>query len=177
MYFCDLFRLNMVEDRSQLQRYARFFGLYMGIFWIFKFILFPLGLKIPFLQLLFIGLTLVSPFMGYYFVKLYRNKVTGCVISFSHAWIFTLMMYLYASLLVAVAHYLYFRYIDHGFLYSSYSLTLEQLQTLYPEGMETLLQQARTCWILSATTQASKSPCNCSTIIFSGQAFWLFPLR
>lgn len=45
------------------------FGTYMGAYWILKFILFPLGLTIPFLLFLFFGLTLGVPFMGYYYAR------------------------------------------------------------------------------------------------------------
>nr|DAZ07298.1 MAG TPA: hypothetical protein [Caudoviricetes sp.] len=32
----------MTESRSNLQKYAMHFGTYMGVYWILKFILFPL---------------------------------------------------------------------------------------------------------------------------------------
>ena len=61
------------------------FGTYMGIYWILKFILFPLGFHIPFLSLLFVILTLAVPFIGYHYVKMYRDKICGGSIQFSHA--------------------------------------------------------------------------------------------
>lgn len=92
------------------------FGTYMGGFWILKFMLFPVGLSVPFLLFLFMGLTLCVPFMGYYFTRMYRNQVCGGSIGFLHAWVFTVFMYLFAALLTAVAHYVYFRFIDHGYI-------------------------------------------------------------
>ena len=80
------------------------FGTYMGIYWILKFILFPLGFHIPFLSLLFVILTLSVPFIGYHYAKMYRDKICGGSIQFSHAMLFTIFMYMFASLLVAVAH-------------------------------------------------------------------------
>ena len=38
----------MTENRGYMQRYAMLFGTYMGGFWILKFILFPVGLSVPF---------------------------------------------------------------------------------------------------------------------------------
>lgn len=96
----------MTENRNYLQKYAMHFGTYMGAYWILKFILFPLGFTIPFLSLLFMGLTIGVPFIGYHYVKMYRNKICGGAISFAHACLFTLFMYMFASLLVAVAHYI-----------------------------------------------------------------------
>ena len=76
----------MAENKGYMQ-YAMLFGTYLGGYWILKFILFPLGLTIPFLSFLFVGLTLCVPFMGYYYVRMYRNTVCSGSISFLHAWI------------------------------------------------------------------------------------------
>lgn len=70
------------------------FGTYMGVYWILKFILFPLGLSIPFLLFLFFGLTLGVPFMGYYYARTYRDKVCGGSIRFLQAWVF-IVFYVY----------------------------------------------------------------------------------
>lgn len=108
-------------------QYAMLFGTYLGGYWILKFILFPLGLTIPFLSFLFVGLTLCVPFMGYYYVRMYRNTVCSGSISFLHAWIFTVFMYMFAALLTAVAHYIYFRFIDHGFVINAYESQIDIL--------------------------------------------------
>ena len=121
----------MTENRSYLQKYAMHFGTYMGIYWILKFILFPLGFHIPFLSLLFVILTLAVPFIGYHYVKMYRDKICGGSIQFSHAVLFTIFMYMFASLLVAVAHYAYFQFIDHGFIINSYIQLWDELMTRF----------------------------------------------
>ena len=126
----------MTENRNYLQKYAMHFGTYMVAYWILKFILFPLGFTIPFLSLLFMGLTIGVPFIGYHYVKMYRNKICGGAISFAHACLFTLFMYMFASLLVAVAHYIYFQFIDHGFIITQCMNDMEQMLVTLP-GMET----------------------------------------
>lgn len=117
----------MAENRGYMQRYAMLFGTYMGGFWILKFILFPVGLSVPFLLFLFMGLTLCVPFMGYYYARMYRNQVCGGGISFLHAWIFTVFMYMFAALLAAVAHYIYFRFIDHGYVINTCETMVDTL--------------------------------------------------
>lgn len=116
----------MAENKGYMQ-YAMLFGTYLGGYWILKFILFPLGLTIPFLSFLFVGLTLCVPFMGYYYVRMYRNTICSGSISFLHAWIFTVFMYMFAALLTAVAHYIYFRFIDHGFVINAYESQIDIL--------------------------------------------------
>lgn len=112
------------------------FGTYMGVYWILKFILFPLGLSIPFLLFLFFGLTLGVPFMGYYYARTYRDKVCGGSIRFLQAWVFIVFMYMFAALLTAVAHYIYFRFIDHGFIVNTYMGMFDELSNKEVPGIE-----------------------------------------
>ena len=130
----------MAENKGYMQ-YAMLFGTYLGGYWILKFILFPLGLTIPFLSFLFVGLTLCVPFMGYYYVRMYRNTVCSGSISFLHAWIFTVFMYMFAALLTAVAHYIYFRFIDQSqidILNKSGVPDIEAYTNMFQETLETV---------------------------------------
>lgn len=121
-------------------------GTYMGGFWILKFIFFPLGLTNPFLLFLFLGLTICVPFMAYYYTKMYRNRVCGGAITFSHAWSFTTLIYFFAALLTFVAHYVYFRFIDHGYILNTYESMINEVfaQASMPglEGYETQFRDA-----------------------------------
>lgn len=92
------------------------FGTYMGIFWIAKFAFLPLGLTSPFLLFIFVGLTIMVPVMGYRFTKLFRDKICGETITFMQAFVFQVFMYMFASLLTAAGHYIYFRFIDKGYI-------------------------------------------------------------
>lgn len=129
----------MTEKRINLQGYAMNFGTFMGVYWIAKFVLFPLGFANPLMFLLFIGLTIAVPFIGYRYAKSFRDKVCGGSISFMQAWIFMIFMYLFASLLVAVAHYIYLRYIDNGYIIEAWRGLFENSQNL-TESMETMKQ-------------------------------------
>ena len=125
-----------------MQQYAMIFGTYMGVFWILKFTLLPLGMTSPFLLLLFICLTLCVPFMGYYYTKIYRDKVCGGTIGFLHAWVFDIFMYVCAALLTAVAHYVYFRFIDQGFMLDTLRQQSMQMTgniLMSPEQMKTYI--------------------------------------
>ncbi|MBE6284740.1 MAG: DUF4199 domain-containing protein [Mediterranea massiliensis] len=106
----------MEDERNNIQRMAMNFGTCMGVFWILKFIMFPLGMTTPFLSLTFIILTMAVPFLGIHYARTYRNRYCDGVINVGRAFTFTWMMYLFASLLTALAHYIYFSYIDDGFI-------------------------------------------------------------
>lgn len=135
----------MANNNRNMQQNAMLLGTYMGVFWILKFILFPLGMSAPFFSLLFIVLTLCVPFLGYYYARMYRNQVCQGYISFGQAWMFTTFMYMFASVLVAVAHYIYFRYLDNGFILDtceSQIALIEAANLPNTEGYITTLREA-----------------------------------
>ena len=161
----------MAENRIYIQRYAMLFGAYLGVYWIIGSALFPLGFTIPFLLLLFIGFVIGGPFVGYYYAKNYRNRVCGGSISFSHAWVFTSLTYVFASLLAAAAHYIYFRFIDQGFLVDTYTRMVDELfsqggptvtgMEIYKEQMEQACEQL-----------SSLTPIEITMQLFSNNIFW-----
>lgn len=130
------------ERPTTLQEQAMYFGTYMGLFWIFKFIFLPTGFTVPLLQLLFILLTLFVPILGYLYARRYRNVYCHGNISFFKAFAFVVFMYLFASLLTAAAHYIYFRFIDHGYLINTYITEIETIKASAPtEDMKTSITQ------------------------------------
>lgn len=132
------------NNKGSMQRYAMLFGTYMGGFWIAKFTLFPLGLSSPFLLLIFLGLTLYVPFLGFKYTKKYREQVLGGSISFLHAWAFNLLLYAFAALLTSMAHYVYFQFIDHDYILSTYQTLLEEVSATAAPGMESYISQLKT---------------------------------
>ena len=74
--------------------------------------------------------------IGYYYVRMYRDKICGGSIQFSHAVLFTIFLYMFASLLVAVAHYIYFQFIDNGFIINSYTQLWDELMANTPALIE-----------------------------------------
>lgn len=130
-----------MENRSLINKYAMRFGTYMGIFWIVKFAFFPLGFIVPLLEFLFLILTVMVPFVGYYFTRSYRDHGCGGGISFSHAWIFTTFLYMFTAMFTAVGHYIYFRFIDNGFIFNSYLGMLEEVGKAKVAGFGASLKQ------------------------------------
>ncbi len=159
----------MAENRGYIQRYAMLFGAYLGVFWIVGAAFFPLGLSNPLLFLLFIAFVVGGPFVGYYYASTYRKQVCGGYMSFSHAWLFTMLMYIFAALLAAAAHYIYFRFIDGGYIINTYTALINDFfsnpatsgMAPYKEQMEQALEQ------LSRLT-----PIDITMQIFSNNIFW-----
>lgn len=119
------------------------YGTYMGLFWIVKFSFIPLGFGVmPVLQLLFVLCTLFVPVLGYLFVRKYRNKYNEGDFPFLKAFHFTALMYLAAILLVAVAHYVYFKYMDHGYLVDCYQQQIQAMKEVYKGADSALVDNA-----------------------------------
>ena len=134
----------MTENKSTLQEYAMRYGTAMGIFWACKFVLFPLGMNMPLLLMFFFILTLSVPILGYLFVRKYRELQCEGVLNFSKAYIFTIFMYMFASLFVAVIHYLYFRYMDNGMIVNTYQGMIDQMNAVATGDMKESLEQFST---------------------------------
>lgn len=136
-----------------MQRYAMLSGTYMGIFWILKFVLIPTGMTTPLLLFLFLCLTLCVPFLAFRYTKAYRNNACDGSISFLHAWAFNVFMFICASLLTSVAHYVYFEFIDQGYLLGVCESMLQTLKGESIPGMEAYTRQMEESLnILSALT-------------------------
>ena len=76
----------------------------MGLFWICKFIFLPAGFSVPILQLLFFVMTCFVPFLGLIYTRRYREVYCDGYLTFGRAFLFSVSMYLFASLLTAAAH-------------------------------------------------------------------------
>lgn len=140
-----------MDNKAFLQKYAMRFGTFMGIFWIGKFFLFPLGLEIAILQYVFIALCIYVPFLGYRFAKKYRDDVCCGEISFVHAWVFVTFMYLFASLFTSVGHYIYFQFIDYGYIANTYLLILQESSKVgAPEWKEIIKQMNEAVSVFSS---------------------------
>ena len=160
----------MAEYRNYIQRYAMLFGAYLGVYWIVGAAFFPLGLAYPLLFLLFIGFVIGGPFVGYHYVRLYRKQACGGYISFAHAWLFAMLMYVFAALLAAAAHYIYFRFIDGGYIINTYTALINDFfaQSEATAGMSAYKEQLE-----QALEQLSRlSPIDITMQIFSNNIFW-----
>ena len=131
----------MTDKKPTLQESAMRYGTLMGIFWTLKFVLFPAGMGMPVLLMDFFLLTLIVPVAGFFFVRQYRDRECEGVLNFSRAFLFTSFMYMFAALFTAVAHYIYFRYIDHGMIIATYQDMLSTMDQVATDSMKESIDQ------------------------------------
>ena len=110
-------------------------GTLLGVYYIVKFCLFPLSFRSGLAGMLFIALTLLVPFVAWRMVKRFQMEKMPEGMPFVTAWTFALRIFFFASLLVAVAHYVYFAFLDGGALAQAYTDNLAQLRETSIEGV------------------------------------------
>lgn len=124
------------EEQPTMMNCAMNMGAVAGVYYIAKFCLFPLSLHSTMAALLFLGLTLVVPFLIYQLVKRYRDQYCGGQIEFTRAFIYSVLIMGFGSLLAAAAHYIYFAFIDGGAMVGALAQSIEQLQSIDLSALE-----------------------------------------
>lgn len=113
-------------DYKVFQQYASLYGLGVGVIWLFAFYFSIYGISVMGLGLLGDVCVVAGPVMAYYWAKKYRNGVLAGNITFGNALYFLFSVYVYAVIILAAGQFVYFSYLDQGFLYTTYKEILAQ---------------------------------------------------
>lgn len=109
---------------------AMSYGFSLGIFWIVKYIFYMFSMRFSYLVVIYWGMSLVVPYLSYLLTKRYRDDLGG-VISFSQAWRFGVLIYLFAAMLVSIMHYVFYRFVaPPDFLSSAVEQTIASLKQM-----------------------------------------------
>ena len=133
---------------------ARADGAKVGILWIISFALFIGNFRYPLCGLLWLFTMVFTPFYVGILTKSFADSQPDGKVSYGRAYSHSMMTVFYASLLLALAQWVYLQYIDKGFLIDRYAsmLTDKELTTAmermgYPKGfgkeMATRLREMR----------------------------------
>ena len=119
----------MIEPKTiaQVKAFARIDGALLALIWIGSFaitILWPTNI---FGQVL----ALATPFFVGWRLQRFRDGMLEGHISFRRAFVYCLYTFIYASLIFAVAQYIYFRFLDQGRFPSMMVDTLNMLAPIY----------------------------------------------
>lgn len=109
-----------IQDYNQLQAYARIDGALVAIMWLASFACFILQFQYQALGMGAFVIGAASLVFASLRVKKFRDNIRDGIISFRHALSYSLVTYLYASLLFAFCQFIYFQFIDHGFMMEHY---------------------------------------------------------
>jgi len=114
----------------QLKAFARQDGALTGLLWIASFAMVmtapesPWGNLLAFLTPFFVGWRLTS----------FRNGALNGKISLRRAFAYCTYTFIYASLIFAIAQYVYFRFLDHGLFSNMMANSLQLLEPFYEQS-------------------------------------------
>lgn len=102
------------QEYIQLKAFARQDGTILGILWVLGFACFVGSAGEPMLTMGFQMSLFFTPFVVFWCTARYRDRIIGGLISYRRALGYSLLMFLYASLVLALAQWIYFEFIDNG---------------------------------------------------------------
>ena len=105
----------------QLKAYARQDGFFLALLWIASFSSYIMGLTNQILAMAALLMAVMSPFFVANRLKKFRDEGREGVISFARSYAYTIFVFFYGAVLLAVARYLYFAYMDNGYLVNSFA--------------------------------------------------------
>ena len=104
------------EEYKQLKAFARQDGALLSLLWIGAMACYIQGLSSPILGMLAMLLIVASPFYAANRLRKFRDGAREGIISFMRAYGYTILTYFYGGLLLAVAVFVYFDFMDNGYL-------------------------------------------------------------
>ena len=105
----------------QLKAYARQDGFFLALLWIASFACYIMGITNGMLGMVAMMLAVMTPFYVAGRLRRFRDEGRAGVISFRCSYAYTVFVFFYGAVLLAVAQFLYFAYIDHGYLLNTFS--------------------------------------------------------
>ena len=129
----------------QLKAFARQDGALLALLWVSSFLLYIMGLSNQMLGLAAILLMLYTPFFVGSRLGKFRDFGREGLISFRRGYAYTILVFFYGGVLLAVVQYLYFAFMDQGFLLSQFSRMMntdEARQMLQQYGMTQMMDES-----------------------------------
>ena len=115
-----------INNSASLSHDAMRYGTYMGLLWVVKFVVILVAFFAHNEGVMILGggffllATVAVPVIAGVMACQHRNTLEDRAISYGRAWHFIVLIYLYAALLSAAGHYIYFAFVDQGRFFPLY---------------------------------------------------------
>ena len=109
------------QEYVQLKAFARQDGALLSLLWIGALVCYVQGLTNPLLGMAAVVLVIMSPFYAANRLRHFRDYAREGIISFMRGYAYTVLIFFYAGLLLAAALYIYFAFIDNGYLLGKFT--------------------------------------------------------
>ena len=129
----------------QLKAFARVDGALLSLLWILSFACYVIGITNPMYSMAALLLMVVTPFYVGLRLRRFRDEDREGIISFGRGWAYSILVFFYAAILLAVAQYIYFAYMDHGYLLAKFTSALsapENQQMIQQYGMQEAIDES-----------------------------------
>ena len=153
-----------------MKAFARIDGAMLSVMWVASFACYVVGLANPMFTMVAFVLMVITPFFVCKRLGKFRDEGRGGIISMGRGWAYSIFVFFYASILMALAQYVYFAYIDQGYLMLVFSQSLstpEMQQMLEQAGLQkTVNRPGVTCFASSASLSVMlpERPCRTQMI-------------
>ena len=129
----------------QLKAFARQDGALLALLWVGAFLLYIIGIQNQLLGLAAIMMMVYTPFFVGERLGKFRDYGREGLISFRRGYAYTVFVFFYGGVLFAIAQYLYFAFMDNGYLLSQFSKMVsseEAQQMLQQYGMTEMMNES-----------------------------------
>ena len=129
----------------QMKAFARIDGAMLAVVWIGSFACYVAGMATPFYGMVAMVLMLSTPFFVGIRLGKFRDVGLGGLISMRRGWAYSVYVFFYAAVLLALAQYVYFAYIDQGYLMMAFTQALstpDAKQMIENAGMQQAIKES-----------------------------------
>lgn len=158
-----------MENRSNLYNVSSLYAIPYALYLIGLFFLTNIVYQSNRYAIVLITMTLLIPILQFMYTRNYRDKFTEGVIGFSHAWVFSVMLHVFAGLLFAFFLYIYTRFINKGYAVWLINEAINSIETYMQ-----LDTSGRASQSFGETLKLLKEIPTPTPISMAIQSFWMF---
>jgi len=120
----------MEENKSQLLNYTMYAGLFMGLFWVLKYLFVIIGTSYPALNFIGTILSIGTPVLLFYYLVMYNTGVVDSKMRYWHGVQFSIMLFFFASILESLIVFIHVKWIDPAFISNLYGRMIEMAESM-----------------------------------------------
>lgn len=120
----------MGEDKNQLLNYAIYASIFLGTFWVLKYLLVIIGGNSTFFSIIANILSFGTPLLLFYYLVRYKTEVLNNKMGFWHGVQFSIVLFFFASIFEAVIVFVHVKWINPVFISNIYDGIIEVAKSL-----------------------------------------------
>lgn len=119
----------MKENKSQLLNYAMYAGIFLGLYWVFKYLFVVIEINYPVLNIVGNLLSIGTVVLLFIFLVKYNRGVLDGEMSYWHGVQFSILLFFFASIFESVIVFIHVKWIDPAFIATLFDNMIKMAQT------------------------------------------------